>query len=178
RPANTSPPNLVIPPTTLSPSPTVPPPPLQTQSRLNGPVTYRRILEPVLPSKRAAPDVVDLATSNQTIEVDQAQQYLPREFAEIFAARQRQEHACTVASIQKGEEREMAKSVQAYLRNAISKFAISDEIPSVPKILAETNTKLAPGKFENKYTKEAKYASYSAGCSSIKISTHSRNPSP
>ncbi|POS84015.1 hypothetical protein EPUL_003912, partial [Erysiphe pulchra] len=160
-PADASPPNLIIPTTTLSPSPTAPPPPLQTQSRLNDPVTNRRILEPVLPSKRAAPDAVDLATSNQAIEVDQAQQYLPREIAEIFAARKRQEHAwhirlivctsffscidSTVASFQEGEEREMAKSVQAYLRNAISKFAISDEIPSVPKILPETNTILVPG---------------------------------
>ncbi|POS86717.1 hypothetical protein EPUL_002460 [Erysiphe pulchra] len=101
RPVDTSPPNLIIPQTILSPSPTAPPPPLQTQSRLNDPVTNRRILELVLPSKRAAPDA--------------------------------------------GEEREMAKSVQAYLRNAISKFAISDEIPSVPKILPETNTILAPG---------------------------------
>ncbi|POS82457.1 hypothetical protein EPUL_005236, partial [Erysiphe pulchra] len=159
-PADTSPPNLVIPTTTLSPSPTAPPPPLQTQSRLNNPVTNRRILEPVLPLKRVAPDAVDLATSNQAIEVDQAQQYLSWELAEIFAARQRQEHAwhirlivctsffscidSTVASFQEGEEREMAKSVQAYLRNAISKFAISDEIPSVPKILPETKTILVP----------------------------------
>ncbi|KHJ30213.1 putative eka-like protein [Erysiphe necator] len=46
----------------------------------------------------------------------------------------------SVSSFKDGDELEMAKSIQAYLRNAISKFAASDTTPQLPEKQLKSNT--------------------------------------
>ncbi|POS83235.1 hypothetical protein EPUL_006328, partial [Erysiphe pulchra] len=78
------------------------------------------------------------------------------ELAEIFIARQRQERAwqirllvctsfisgieSTVASSHDGNEKEIAKTIQTYLRNAISEFAASETTPLLSKGHLTSNT--------------------------------------
>ncbi|POS87381.1 hypothetical protein EPUL_003289, partial [Erysiphe pulchra] len=130
--------------------------PPQNQETLDCSVTNRRILQPVLPSKRAASSVADSNSIFLTNEEQQVHSYLPRELAEIFIARQRKERAwqirlmvctsfinnidSTVSSFKDGDEQNMAKSIQAYLRDAISKFAASDTTPPLPEKQMKSNT--------------------------------------
>ncbi|POS82938.1 hypothetical protein EPUL_004724 [Erysiphe pulchra] len=114
-----------------------PTPPPQNQETLDCSVTNRRILQSVLPSKRAALSVAD---SNSI----------------IFIARQRKEKAwqtrlmvctsfisnidSTVSSFKDGDEENVAKSIQAYLQAAISEFAASDTILTSPEKQLKNNT--------------------------------------
>ncbi|POS84543.1 hypothetical protein EPUL_004323, partial [Erysiphe pulchra] len=47
---------------------------------------------------------------------------------------------CTVSSFKDGDEQNMAKSIQAYLRAAISKFAASNTTPLLPEKQLKSNT--------------------------------------
>lgn len=159
--SSSTPPIPLIPPSTFSPSNSAPPPSPQNNITLENPSVNRQILEPVPPSKRAAPYAADSVLTGQTIEAEETHPYLPKELAEIFTARQRQEQAwhtrflictnfiscidSTVSSFQEGAEKEMAKILHAYLRSAISEFAAADSSPSVPKFLPKNNALTSNG---------------------------------
>ncbi|POS82054.1 hypothetical protein EPUL_005829, partial [Erysiphe pulchra] len=108
-----------------------------------------KILEPVIPSKRVASNAADSTTTSHSNEVEDTHPYIPRELLEIFTARKRQEQVwhtrllvCTcflsgidgtVSNFQEGAEKGMAKTIQLYLRSAISEFVAADTTPDVPK---------------------------------------------
>ncbi|POS88253.1 hypothetical protein EPUL_000078 [Erysiphe pulchra] len=146
------------------PTPPPPPPPPPQKETLDCSGKNRRILQQVLPTKRAASSVANLNSMVLTNEEQQVYSYLPRELAEIFIARQRKERAwqfllmvctsfisnidSTVSSFKDGNEQNMAKYIQAYLRAAISKFAASDTTPPLPEKQLKSNTvKVCRAKF-------------------------------
>ncbi|POS81818.1 hypothetical protein EPUL_006715, partial [Erysiphe pulchra] len=109
---------------------------------------------------RVALNAADSTTTSHSNEVEDTHPYIPREHLEIFTARQRQEQAwhtrllvCTcfligidgtVSNFQEDAEKEIAKTIQLYLRSAISEFAAADTTPNVPKFFsAETIHKLS-----------------------------------
>ncbi|KHJ35253.1 putative eka-like protein [Erysiphe necator] len=126
---------------------TTPPSPPQNNKPPGDQVLNRKILEPVIPTKRVASNATDSTKTSHSNEVEDTHPYIPRELLEIFTARQRQEKAwltrllvCTcflsgidrtVSNFKEGAEKEMAKTIQAYLRPAISEFAAVDTIPDV-----------------------------------------------
>ncbi|KHJ30405.1 putative eka-like protein [Erysiphe necator] len=146
------PPIPPIPPKTLPlPNPKTPPSPPQNNKPPSDQVLNRKILVPVIPTKRVASNATDSSKTGHSNEVEDTHPYMPRELLEIFTARKRQEQAwhtrlmvCTcflsgidgtVSNFQEGAEKEMAKTIQAYLRLAISEFAAVDTIPDVPKFI-------------------------------------------
>ncbi|POS82033.1 hypothetical protein EPUL_006758, partial [Erysiphe pulchra] len=160
------PPIPPIPPNTLYlPNPTTPPSPPQNNKTPGDQVLNRKILEPVIPSKRVASNAADSKAADSTTtshsnEAENTHPYIPRELLEIFTARKRQEQAwhtrflvCTcflscfdgtVSNFQEGAKKGMAKTIQLYLRSAISEFAAADTAPEVPKFFpAETIHKLS-----------------------------------
>ncbi|POS85284.1 hypothetical protein EPUL_003088 [Erysiphe pulchra] len=138
-----------------SPLPTLPAliPPPPTQISLNYAVVKKPFRKPVPPSKRAAQHGADPIQTGQSDVID-IHAYLPKKLAEIYMARQLQERAwqtrllvCTsffscmentVASSKEGEEKEMAKTIHAHLRTAISQFAILGTCAPPLEVLQQT----------------------------------------
>ncbi|VDB89181.1 Bgt-60046 [Blumeria graminis f. sp. tritici] len=105
-------------------------------------VTDRPTLQPVPPSKRANPKSCHEATAEN---VNDANEFLPRELAQIIEERQRRElawHArimmctCAISSIEsalsgfmKDIEKDEATAIRDYLCKAISKYSASEAAP-------------------------------------------------
>ncbi|KHJ32131.1 putative eka-like protein [Erysiphe necator] len=111
----------------------------------------RQILKPSAPSKRPIPEKIP-QNSRENTGVENA--FLPKELAEIIAARQRRERAwhvrvmicttvlnnidSTLANLTEDIEKEEAKAIIAYLRLAISNFAAADSSPYLPRVPTHT----------------------------------------
>ncbi|POS82790.1 hypothetical protein EPUL_003675, partial [Erysiphe pulchra] len=130
-----------------------PPPSFKTQ--VNSTVGNRPIIKPTPPSKRASQHDAEPESTNGK---NFSHAYLPRELANIIAARQRQERAwhfrlsicasiysnidSTLAIYKEDIEKEEADIIRKYLQKAIACLAASDNIPQPPKIPIESK----PGK--------------------------------
>ncbi|POS86558.1 hypothetical protein EPUL_002249, partial [Erysiphe pulchra] len=144
----TLPPISPIPQSTHHPDPfnsSQPPQPPSTSTPLNTSVANRQIREPVPPSKRTLPDI---SHNDVGEEISNVSKFIPQELAEIVATRQRRErvwHArilicksvisnidSTLADFKDEISREEATAFQVYLRQAISKFAAHDSLPTPP----------------------------------------------
>ncbi|KHJ35305.1 putative eka-like protein [Erysiphe necator] len=113
------------------------------------------IIKPVPPSKRAAQHDAEPESRNET---NFSHDYLPRELANIIAARQRQERAwhnrlsicasifsnidSTLATYKEDIEKQEADIIRKYLQKALACLAASDNLAQPPKIPIESK----PGK--------------------------------
>lgn len=61
----------------------------QKQESSHNPATYRQLLQPVPPLRRADSDVVDSNSTGHTAEKDQSHLYLPSGLAAVFTAQQK-----------------------------------------------------------------------------------------
>ncbi|KHJ34274.1 putative eka-like protein [Erysiphe necator] len=146
-----------------SPSPSAPPSqPLDTQLP-NKPLVGRQILKPTAPSKRPIPDKIP-QNSRENTGVENA--FLPKELAEIIAARQRRERAwhvrvmicttvlsnidSTLANLVEDIEKEEAEAIKVYLRLAISNFVAADSSPSPPRVPTHTRPNKGNGNEKGK----------------------------
>lgn len=160
-------PITLIPPLPTSQSPTAPPPNPSIQISLDTTETSRPILQPVPPSKRAASPVLHPTNS---IETNNDSNYLPQEFSEVLRLQQRRERIwrarmmiCTsmisnidssIANFQEELEKDEAKAIQAYLREAIVKYAASEGIPPPPPV--PTHSRPTKGKSFSKNIRPSK----------------------
>ena len=134
------------------PNPTTPPPPSpQDLEPQNISVANRQLLKPVPPSKRAFSEAPQTPSSEI---VENTLSYLPREFTDIIAIRDRRERAwharlmictsaiscieSTLAGFEDEIEKEEACAFQTYFRQAIARFAASDSAPPPPPIPAHS----------------------------------------
>ncbi|KHJ33952.1 putative eka-like protein [Erysiphe necator] len=117
--------------------------PPSTSIPLNTTVANRQIREPVPPSKRT---LTEISHNDIGEEMSNVSKFIPQELAEIFAIRQRRERAwharilictsvisnidSTLADFKDEISREEATAFQVYLRQAISKFAAHDSLPT------------------------------------------------
>ncbi|KHJ36459.1 putative eka-like protein [Erysiphe necator] len=117
-------------------------------------VENRKIIKPVLPSKRAAQNAAVIDLTNDKNNRTSSHAYLPQELTNIVLARQRQERAwhirlsiCTCIlsnvestfSIYKEDiEKEEANVIRKYLQKAIAHLVASDNAPQPPEIPIES----------------------------------------
>ncbi|POS85109.1 hypothetical protein EPUL_006081, partial [Erysiphe pulchra] len=120
------------------------------------PAQNRPILEPILPSKRAAQPAAELTQRIQNSITDIHYPFFPQELAQIFEARQKQEHlwhtrlmVCTsfyscienaATSFKASEDKDLAIMLQENLKSKIVKFAISDADPKAYRYQHKSNT--------------------------------------
>ncbi|KHJ33521.1 putative eka-like protein [Erysiphe necator] len=131
------------------PSTTPPTPPSNSQT-LSYSTASRNILKPTVLIQRPLPERPLLNNKNSP---NAANAFLPREFAEVVAIRQRRErtwyerlmicitiHSCiesTLSNFSIEIEKEEAETFKAYIQLAIAKFAAVDSFPS-PQIPTHT----------------------------------------
>ena len=145
------PPIPLVPPTPNSSPLTAPPPPPSNLEPSAKTTEGRQTLKPVAPSKRPT---IERPTQNCRNEFNIENAFLPKELAEIIAARQRRERAwhvrvmicttvlsnidSTLANLVEDTEKEEAEAFKAYLRLAISNFASADSSSSPPRVPIQT----------------------------------------